>query len=158
MAAARKSELAPVFARQSAREMARTQRPPEEVMRSAQSALAQSGYTSPWGADADHLKTAEDVRRTAAAGFCFFTIDPSEVVNNHAEALAANELETGVARLAAEGIFPDRGWKKFYLNQRFELPGGLALRFTKQKLFPAAINYARAIAPSASIGERVPRA
>src|SRR5258708_30655396 len=155
LAAARKSDFAPVFAQQSIREMARTQRTPEEVMRSAQSALAQSGYTSPWGADAAHLKTAEDVRRTAAAGFCFFTIHPSEVVNNHAEALAANELETGVARLAAEGIFPDRGWKKFYLNQRFYLPGGLALRFTKEKLFRAAIKYAPALPQSPSMGAPV---
>jgi hypothetical protein len=127
LAAATKSDFVPIFAQQSIREMDRTQRTPEEVIRSAQSALAQAGYTSPWGADADHLKTAEDVRRTAAAGFCFFTIDPSEVVNNHADALAANELETGVARLEAEGIFPDRGWKEFYLGQRFDLPGGLAL-------------------------------
>ena len=158
LAAAHKSDFAPIFAQQSIREMARTQRTPEEVMRSAQSALAQAGYTSPWGADADHLKTAEDVRRTAAAGFCFFTIDPSEVVNNHADALAANELETGVARLETEGIFPDRGWKEFYLGQRFDLPGGLALRFTKEKLFRAAIKYARAIAQSASMGEHVARA
>src|SRR5438309_1461255 len=114
-----------------------------------------AGYTSPWGADADHLKTAEDVRRTAAAGFCFFTIDPSEVVNNHADALAANELESGVAGLEAEGIFPDRTWKEFYLGQRFDLPGDLALRFTKEKLFRAAIKYARAIARSASMGEHV---
>src|SRR5712692_715150 len=101
LAAARKSDFVPIFAQQSIREMARTQRTPEEVMRSAQSALAQAGYTSPWGADADHLKTAEDVRRTAAAGFCYFTIDPSEVVNNHADAFAANELETVVAGLEA---------------------------------------------------------
>src|SRR5260370_36355163 len=155
LAAAQKSDFAPIFAQQSIREMARTQRTPEEVMRSAQSALAQAAYTSPWGADADHLKTAEDVQRTAAAGFCFFTIDPSEVVNNHADALAANELETGVARLEAEGIFPDRGWQEFYLGQHFDPPGGPALRFTKEKLFRAAIKYARAIAQSASMGEHV---
>src|SRR5438876_152829 len=135
--------------------MARTQRTPEEVMQSAQSALAQAGYTRPWGADADHLKTAEDVRRTAAAGFCFFTIDPSELVNNHADALAANELETGVAGLEAEGVLPDRGWRELYLGQRFDLPGGLELRFTKEKLYRAAIKYAPAISQSASMGEHV---
>ena len=158
LTAARKSNFAPIFAQQSIREMARTQRTPEEVMQAAQRALAQAGYTTHWGADADHLKTAEDVRRTAAAGFCFFTIDPSEVVNNHADALAANELETGVAGLEAEGIFPDRGWREFYLGQRFDLPGGLALRFTREKLFRAAIKYARAISQGASMGEHVARA
>src|SRR5260370_25803170 len=158
LAAARKSDFVPKSAQHRTRKMPGPQRTPGEVMHSAQSALAQAGYTSPWGADADHLKTAEDVRRTAAAGFCFFTIDPSEVVNNHADALAANELETGVAGLEAEGILPDRGWKEFYLGQRFDLPGDLALRFTREKLFRAAIKYARAIAQSASMGEHVARA
>src|SRR5438445_6885406 len=158
VAAARKSDFAPIFAQQSIREMARTERTPEEVMEAAQKALASLGYTQPWGADADHLKVPEDVRRTAAAGFCFFTIDPSEVVNNHADALAANELESGVAGLEAEGIFPDPTWKEFYLGQRFDLPGHLALRFTKEKLSRAAIKYARAIARSASMGEHVARA
>ena len=158
LTAARKSNFAPIFAQQSIREMARTQRTPEEVMQAAQRALAQAGYTTHWGADADHLKTAEDVRRTAAAGFCFFTIDPSEVVNNHADALAANQLESAVAGLEAEGIFPDRGWREFYLGQRFDLPGGLALRFTREKLFRAAIKYARAISQGASMGEHVARA
>src|SRR2546428_8201240 len=102
LAAASKSDFAPIFAQQSIREMDRTQRTPEEVMRSAQSALAQAGYTSSWGADADHLKTAEDVRRTAAAGSFFFTIEPSEAVYNHVLALSANELGTRGGRLDLE--------------------------------------------------------
>src|SRR5713226_6903205 len=103
LAAARKSDFAPIFAQQSIREMTRTQRAPEEVMRSAQRALAQAGYTTHWGADADHLKTAEDVRRTAAAGFCFFTIDPSEVVNNHADAMPGTDLEAELALMEKDG-------------------------------------------------------
>src|SRR5688572_5222099 len=72
---ARKFDFAPVFAQQSIREMQRTNRTPEEVMSAARGALGTTGFTGGWGADADHLKTPEDVRRTAAAGFCFFTID-----------------------------------------------------------------------------------
>src|SRR5438552_13364468 len=75
LAAAIKFDFAPIFAQQSIREMARTQRTPEAVMQAAQSALGRANYRRPWGADADHLKTPEDVQRTAAAGFCFFTID-----------------------------------------------------------------------------------
>src|SRR6266571_3133421 len=85
LAAANQHDFAPIFAQQSIREMARTERTPEEVMRAAQSALTTASYRGPWGADADHLKTLEDVERTADAGFCFFTIDPSEFVNNYAD-------------------------------------------------------------------------
>ena len=67
LAAARKSNFAPIFAQQSIREMERTQRTPQEVMTAAQTSLAQAGYTQPWGADADHHKTPADVHKSAAA-------------------------------------------------------------------------------------------
>src|SRR5512142_1517739 len=75
LAAARKFDFAPIFAQQSIREMERTQRTPQEVMTAARTALAERGFKGAWGADADHLKLPEHVDRTAAAGFCFFTID-----------------------------------------------------------------------------------
>jgi hypothetical protein len=149
LAAANQSDFAPIFAQQSIREMARTQRTPEEVMRAAQVALVKAGYSKPWGADADHLKTAEDVRATAAAGFCFFTIDPSEFVNNHADAMPGTGLEAEVALMEKDGIFPEAAWMQYYLEGRFEIADGLVLQFTKEKLFRAAIKYARAIAHSA---------
>ncbi|MCG3149262.1 MAG: hypothetical protein PCFJNLEI_02722 [Verrucomicrobiae bacterium] len=79
-AAFKKFKFAPIFAQQSIREMERTQRTPQDVVSAATNALTKLGYTGPWGADADHLKVPEHVDRTAAAGFCFFTIDPSEYV------------------------------------------------------------------------------
>src|SRR5437660_7919861 len=66
--------ILPIFAQQSIREMARTGRSPQQVMEEACTGALQAGYTGPMGADADHLKTPEDVERTAAAGFVFFTI------------------------------------------------------------------------------------
>src|SRR6266404_297640 len=93
VAAAEKFDFAPIFAQQSIREMTRTERTPEEVMLAAQKHLDAVGYSKPWGADADHLKTPEDVRRTAAAGFCFFTIDPSEHVSNRADSMSFAELQ-----------------------------------------------------------------
>ena len=158
LAAARRFDFAPIFAQQSIREMARTQRTPEEVMGAAQTALAQAGDTQPWGADADHLKTPEDVRRTAAAGFCFFTIDPSEFVNNHADTLPAAELEAGVATLEADGVFPDQDWRQFYLHSSFEVAPHLSLKFTTETLFRSAVKYARAIAHSTMMSGHIARA
>ena len=53
-------------------------------MDDALSGASAAGYDGKQGADADHLKTPADVDRTAAAGFCFFTIDPSDYVDQPA--------------------------------------------------------------------------
>ena len=45
----------------------------------------EEGWRSGFGADADHLKTFEDIDRTVDAGFTFFTVDPSAYVDNEAD-------------------------------------------------------------------------
>lgn len=148
LAAVRKTDFVPLFAQQSVREMERTQRTPQEVLGAAQHALAKLGYTSPWGADADHHKTTQDVERSAAAGFTFFTIDPSAFVNNNADRMAASELESEIQRLEADRVFA-REWSKEYLGKRFEVSARLTLEFTPELLDRAAVKYGRAIAHSA---------
>ncbi len=77
--------IAPIFPQQSIREMTRTGRSPEQVMEDAMTGALQSGWSGDIGADADHLKTPADVDATAAAGFTFFTIDPSGEVDQQAD-------------------------------------------------------------------------
>ena len=77
--------IAPIFPQQSIREMTRTQRTPEGVMTDALQGMVDAGWTAPTGADADHLKTEADVDITVAAGFTFFTIDPSDDVDEKAD-------------------------------------------------------------------------
>lgn len=104
--AIRHSTLAPILAQQSIRENARTGRTPQEVMDDALWGVLQEGWRAGFGADADHLKNTADIDSCAAAGFVFYTIDPSEHVDNEAntapiavlhtktEALPWAELET----------------------------------------------------------------
>src|SRR5438046_2041827 len=68
--------IAPIFAQQSIREMTRTGRTPHNVVDDARRGMELSDWHAPSGADADHLKTREDVDRTSAVGFTFYTIDP----------------------------------------------------------------------------------
>jgi hypothetical protein len=140
-----KSDFAPIFAQQSIREMDRTHRSPGEVMLAAQTALARFGYPNPWGADADHLKTEADVKKTAAAGFTFFTIDPSAFVANNADQMASSDLQTEAARLIPDGVFSDPGWTNNYLGKKFEIANQLTLTFSQEQLWRAAVKYARAI-------------
>jgi tagaturonate epimerase len=77
-----KSGMAPIFAQQSIREMTRTQRTPQQVVDDAMWGVLQEGWNSGYGADADHLKTTEDIDRCVAAGFTFYTFDPGAHVDN----------------------------------------------------------------------------
>jgi len=151
--AARSFGFAPIFAQQSIREMQRTQRSAKEVMQAAFNGLTQMQYDGVWGADADHLKTPEDVHQTTAAGFCFFTIDPSEHVNNQADLMTLLALGEEVRRMEQEGVLQDTSWRAFYLSQAFNVDDNLKLRFTEADLFRAAVKYARAIAHSAEMAE-----
>lgn len=153
VAAARKSDFAPIFAQQSIREMDRTQRTADEVMAAAQSGIELAGWTQPWGADADHLKTEGDVQRTAAAGFCFFTIDPSAFVVNEADRMDEAKLREEVASQVADKVFPEANWTSLYLGKTFG-----HLQFTEEKLLRAAVKYARAIAHCEKMGGCIEKA
>lgn len=86
------SHMRPVLAQQSIRELDRTQRTAEDVLDAASWAVFQEGYSDGFGADADHLKTTEDIDRYARAGFTMFTFDPSAYVVNEAAKLPIEEV------------------------------------------------------------------
>lgn len=150
LAAAIKSDFAPIFAQQSIREMTRTQRTAPEVMEAATSALDRLGFKEVWGADADHLKTPEDVQVTAAAGFTFFTIDPSSFVNNAADQLSIADLQPLAEQIEREELFHSSD----YLQKSFDL-GTQALTFDQSVLWRAAVKYGRAIAHSANMAAEI---
>lgn len=150
--AARKFDFAPIFAQQSIREMVRTNRSAVDVMHAAQFALEAEKYDGAWGADADHLKTPEDVQVTAAAGFTFFTIDPSSYVDNEADRMDLPTLQTLAAQLEREEIFH----RQDYLGKKFDI-GETTLEFNEENLLRAAVKYGRAIAHSGNMAAEIHR-
>jgi hypothetical protein len=88
-----------VLAQQSIRELERTERTPDEVMDAAVWAVIEEGWEEPWGADADHLKTAADVELMAAAGFTMFTIDPGDHVVDAADTMSKEKLQEAATGL-----------------------------------------------------------
>ena len=110
--------ILPIFAQQSIREMERTQRRPREVMADAVAALKAGTYTGKWGADADHLKTEENVNQTAGAGFVFFTIDPSDYVDQQADDYPADALNRAFRKVQREMTWVEHGVAlKFSVSQ-----------------------------------------
>ncbi len=154
VASIRKTDFAPIFAQQSVREMERTQRTPTDVMQAAQKHLAVLGWTQPWGADADHHKTEADVQKTAAAGFTFFTIDPSAYVGNDADRMSEGELSAAVQQQVSDGVWSSAAWDQDYLSRSFDV-GSLALKFTREQLQRAAVKYARAIHHTAKVAAAI---
>ncbi len=138
--------IAPIFAQQSMRENARTGRTPQQVMDDAMWGVFQEGWRQPWGADADHLKTTEDIDLCVAAGYTFFTIDPGDHVDNKAHAAPLEVLKGKIHALPWDELEDTpEGLHTRYLNRHFEVED-FALGFDQTTLARAAAKYGRAIA------------
>jgi tagaturonate epimerase len=134
------SGIAAIYPQQSIREMTRTQRTPQQVMDDAMNAAQESGWTDVIGADADHLKTPEDVNVTAEVGFTFFTIDPSDGVDDHADDYSENELREKFASIAA-----DIPWLDRYKGRSVGLSSGSTVELTEEACLRCAVKYGNAI-------------
>jgi tagaturonate epimerase len=85
-------KIAPIYAQQSIREMTRTGRSPQQVMDDATWGVFEEGWRGGFGADADHLKTTEDIDACLAAGFTFYTFDPGQYVESNIQTLNRGKI------------------------------------------------------------------
>ncbi|MBI4789011.1 MAG: hypothetical protein HY782_18420 [Chloroflexi bacterium] len=139
-------KAAPIFAQQSIREMARTARSPQQVMDDATWGTFAEGWTAGVGADADHLKTPQDIDACVAAGYTFFTIDPGEHVDNSAEDASVATLRAMVEKLPWTRLENSvAGMRTRYLDQTFDVEGD-CVEFDEHTLLRAAAKYGRAVA------------
>jgi hypothetical protein len=146
IAAVRGTKFAPIFAQQSVRENTRTGRTPQQVMDDAKRAVEAAGWEAPWGADADHLKTLEDLPPFIEAGYTFFTVDPGEYVDNAADTDSLDVLRQKVAGLNWEEL------SALYLDQNDEQSWG---RLDEESLMRAVAKYGSAIQHAAGMFRRL---
>lgn len=144
--------IEPIFPQQSIREMARTRRQPQSVMDDAQFGMILAGWTRRTGADADHLKTTDDVDRTFAAGFTFFTIDPSGHVDEHADSYDEETVKSKFS-LVRDQI----GWYDDYLNRTVQLETGTTITFDEQSCMRAAVKYGIALNEAVKLADYIAR-
>jgi hypothetical protein len=143
--------LAPIFAQQSMRELARTGSEAQDVVDAATWGAFEEGWRDAHGADADHLKTAADVDRCLAAGFTFFTIDPGDHVQGGADTMAAAHLEDAVRALPWEHLRDSRrDLVTRYAGRPVEL-GDRALRPSQEEVLRAAAKYGARFVTGATI-------
>ena len=136
IAAVRGTKFAPVFAQQSVRENERTGRTPQQVMDDAKRAVETAGWDLPWGADADHLKTVEDLAPFVEAGYTFFTVDPGGYVDNTADTASADIVSQKI-----------RGadWDELSALYLHGIGKGVWGQFEPESLRRAIVKYGRAI-------------
>lgn len=136
IAAVRGTKFAPVFAQQSVRENARTGRSLQQVIDDARRAVEAAKWDAPWGADADHLKSVEELGPFVEAGYTFFTVDPGAYVDNAADDDSLETLQQKVAGFNWEEL------SGLYLSGN---GGQVWGEFDAESLMRATVKYGRAI-------------
>ena len=130
--------------------MTRTGRTPRDVVEAAASGMEQCDWRSTSGADADHLKTPVDVDVTAAVGFTFYTIDPSDHVDGNAD-----DYDELTLRERFAAVRDSVGWFDTYLNRRIALPNGRSFTIDEPAAMRCAVKYGRAIEQAISLAKHI---
>lgn len=135
-------QAAPVLAQQSLRELQLTGRDYEEVLDAATWAVFQEGYTRPWGADGDHLKTEEWVRKVLRIGFTMITADVSDAIRGEFTGMTDEAVLEDYAALD-----PDyrRRVEEKYLGLNLALDTGEVIGFSRPELARTALIYREAL-------------
>lgn len=152
--AVRATGVAPIFAQQSVRENARTRRTPQQVLDDAMWGVLRAGWREPWGADADHLKTLEDLEPFVAAGYTFFTIDVGDYVDDTAVTDDEATLLRKVQALPWHELQSSLADARLRYLKRFDLTG-MSLEFGERALLQALGKYGGALAHMARMARRL---
>lgn len=146
----------PVMAQQSIRELERTKRSPQEVMDAASWAVFQEGYRDGFGADADHLKTTDDVDYMMKAGFTMFTIDPSDYVVNEASQLSDSELRQSFEALPWDQLEIDaENLINRFIQHEIELDTGYRISCSKTDIMQGMVKYGRVITHASMMADYI---
>lgn len=134
-------DVIPVFAQQSIREMDRLGRTPQDVLDDATFGALAAGWDRPVGADADHLKTADDIDRCLVAGFTSFTLDPGD----HVQAITES-FDGDLSGIPWNSLEDDESsMLRRYSAEKIDL-GRESLRLSDSELRSAAHKYGAAVA------------
>ncbi|HYF83828.1 MAG TPA: tagaturonate epimerase family protein [Clostridia bacterium] len=131
----------PVLAQQSMRELTLTGRSYADVLADVSWAVFQEGYTSGFGADGDHLKSADDIRTALESGYTMITLDCSDYINNSASEMPEVELRKAYSKLAEADR---KRLESKYLNKEFTLTSDMRIKFSEETLMRIAVIYLEA--------------
>jgi tagaturonate epimerase len=152
--ATRDTGVAPIFAQQSVRENARTGRTPQEVLDDAMWGVFQTGWRDAWGADADHTKNPEDIAPFVHAGYTFYTIDPSDYVDDASETDDLSTLEAKAQALPWDELQSslEETRQRYLLTFNIDT---LSVEFDERTLLKALAKYGAAVAHTLRMAKQI---
>ncbi|MFC2821301.1 MAG: tagaturonate epimerase family protein [Spirochaetales bacterium] len=135
------TEITPILSQQSIRELNLTNRTFADVIDSASFAVFRNNYTSGWGADGDHVKTADEVRYALESGCTMITLDCSEQIDNSVDGLSAKDVNEKY--LHNGSLYKEL--EALYLNKSFDVGEGVKIFFDEELYKRTALIYFKAI-------------
>jgi hypothetical protein len=140
-----RTKLAAVLCQQSVRENSRTGRSPRQVLDDAMWGAWQEGWRKGFGADADHLKSTNEIDSFVNAGYTFFTIDPGDHMDPGADDANAVQLEEKVAALPWGTLQTKAEDLVFRLTRRPLELDGFSVQLTREEVLRSAAKYGAVI-------------
>ncbi|WP_437272077.1 tagaturonate epimerase family protein [Staphylococcus succinus] len=135
------TNVRPIFAQQSIRELNLTHRKMEDVIDDAAFAVIQEGYTKGYGADGDHLKDEKDIHHELTLGISMLTLDCSDYIPNDINTNKLSSVESAYENISSKF---KTYYEKKYLDKTFYIKNN-ALTFDAFALKRAVVIYHHAI-------------
>jgi hypothetical protein len=106
----------------------------------------QFGWQDGFGADADRLKTVDDLDDFIKAGYSFFSIDPGERVDNSAETLSQKELQAKLTATLWKNLETTQTDLLDRLSERSINFEEFSLTFSAEEIMRAVVKYGYVVA------------
>ena len=132
----------PVFAQQSVRELTLTRRSYEDVLDSSTWAVFQEGFSHGWGADGDHLKTADWVRKAVAVGYTMITADVTDYIRHQYADRSVGEISDAYRSIDRTTI--DHAESR-YLDRTFQIDSCQSIKVSRHDLEKLVLIYREAL-------------
>lgn len=142
IAAVRNTDIKPVFAQQSFRELNLTNRTYEDVLDAVSWAVFQEGYREGFGADGDHLKSKEEIEMALELGFSMLTLDCSDHIDNTVNELNESEVDKKYSSLPHDTI---KKLEELYLRKTFNVSSTTEFTFNEEEFKKIVLTYIRMI-------------
>ena len=131
-------DLFPFLAQQSVRERMRTGRSWDDVMDDAIWGIFERGYEGKFGADADHVKTEEELASAVESGYTMFTVDPSDYVRD------PRMMKDDEKKKLYGDLKDIDSIERMYLGRKYDIFGEV-LVFEESEFVDIALTYLNAI-------------
>ncbi len=141
-----KYDAVPILAQQSIRELNLTNRTYDDVLDVVTFAVYREGFKRGFGADGDHLKTAEELEYALKCGYTMITLDCSEHIRNDINNMSKEQVDKEYRK--------DEALESLYIGKSFNIGEGVTIGFDENEFKRTVLIYIKAIEFACSIYDK----